>query len=100
MFSLYKLMVAEKNGRDVNVVIPTPFGILLALYLCIVVYSVWFTVGKGEQAVIQRLARTAEARVPAGRISSCRGPSTTTPSSKCRRQDRFRSASSSTRRLV
>ncbi len=66
MFSLYKLMVAEKNGRDVNVILPTPFGVLLALYLCIVVYSVWFTVGKGEQAVIQRFGAYSGSQGPGG----------------------------------
>jgi membrane protease subunit HflK len=66
MFSLYNRVNVERDGRGVNTILPTPFGILVAIYLFVIIYSTWFTVGKGEQAVVQRFGAYEVSHGPGG----------------------------------
>jgi len=66
MFALYRKHELKFGRQSKEVIIPTLFGVVAGIYLLIVLYSSWYTVGKGEQAVEQQLGAYHRSNTPGG----------------------------------
>lgn len=64
MFSLYKRIGVTMNGRIIT--FPTPFGVFTFLFVLSFLWTTWFTVGKGEQAVKFTLGAYSGSYSPGG----------------------------------
>jgi membrane protease subunit HflK len=66
MFRLYQRMLVEMDRAERTLIIPTPLGIIALLYAIVAVSTFWFTVGKGEQAVVQTFGAYTASYNPGG----------------------------------